>query len=83
MEKNAKIYVAGHRGLVGSALIRRLEDQGYTNIVGKSHSELDLTRQKDDMGNYLLTDNNTRYVLNSVESTAGTILPTIGIMLEF
>lgn len=45
MDKNAKIYVAGHRGLVGSAIVRRLEQGGYTNIIGKTHSELDLTNQ--------------------------------------
>ena len=45
MEKNAKIYIAGHRGLVGSALVRVLREQGYTNIIGKSHKELDLTDQ--------------------------------------
>lgn len=47
MEKNAKIYVAGHRGLVGSALVIALEKNGYTNIITRTHSELDLTRQKD------------------------------------
>ena len=45
MEKNAKIYVAGHRGMVGSAIVRQLEKQGYTNIVVRTHKELDLTRQ--------------------------------------
>ena len=45
MDKNAKIYVAGHRGLVGSAIWRVLEAQGYTNLVGKSSSELDLKDQ--------------------------------------
>lgn len=45
MEKNAKIYVAGHRGMVGSAIVRALENQGYTNIVTRTHKELDLTRQ--------------------------------------
>jgi GDP-L-fucose synthase len=45
MEKNSKIYVAGHRGLVGSAIIRNLEAQGYTNIVKKTLDELDLTNQ--------------------------------------
>ncbi len=45
MEKNAKIYVAGHRGLVGSAIVRSLEKAGYTNIVKRTHSELDLTNQ--------------------------------------
>ena len=45
MEKNAKIYVAGHRGMVGSAIIRELERQGYTNIITRTHAELDLCRQ--------------------------------------
>lgn len=45
MEKNAKIYVAGHRGMVGSAIVRALEKQGYTNIIMRTHKELDLTRQ--------------------------------------
>lgn len=42
MEKNAKIYVAGHRGLVGSAIVRGLKAKGYTNIIGRTHKELDL-----------------------------------------
>ena len=42
MEKNAKIYVAGHRGLVGSAIWKNLQDKGYTNLIGRSHKELDL-----------------------------------------
>ena len=45
MDKNAKIYVAGHRGLVGSALMRQLKKQGYENLVTRTHSELDLTNQ--------------------------------------
>ncbi|MBL8022487.1 MAG: GDP-L-fucose synthase [Leptospirales bacterium] len=45
MEKQSKIYVAGHRGLVGSALCRVLREQGFQNIVGKTHAELDLTDQ--------------------------------------
>ena len=45
MEKNAKIYVAGHRGMVGSAIVRELQRQGYTNIITRTHRELDLTRQ--------------------------------------
>ena len=45
MEKGAKIYVAGHRGMVGSAIVRELERQGYTNIVTRTHAELDLCRQ--------------------------------------
>lgn len=47
MEKNSKIYVAGHRGLMGSALCRVLASQGFANIIGKTHKELDLTRQAD------------------------------------
>lgn len=46
MEKNAKIYVAGHRGMVGSAICRELERQGYHNIITRTHRELDLTRQE-------------------------------------
>ncbi|MBE6267804.1 MAG: GDP-L-fucose synthase [Bacteroidaceae bacterium] len=47
MEKNAKIYVAGHRGMVGSAIVRELQRCGYTNIVTRTHKELDLCRQQD------------------------------------
>ena len=42
MEKSAKIYIAGHHGLVGSAIWRNLQEKGYTNLTGKSHKELDL-----------------------------------------
>lgn len=42
MDKNSKIYVAGHRGLVGSAIWNNLQKRGYTNLIGKTHSELDL-----------------------------------------
>ena len=45
MEKNAKIYVAGHRGMVGSAICRELKRQGYTDIVTRTHAQLDLCRQ--------------------------------------
>lgn len=45
MEKNSKIYVAGHRGMVGSAIVRELQRRGYNNIITRTHSELDLTRQ--------------------------------------
>lgn len=47
MQKDSKIYVAGHRGMVGSAIVRELIRQGYRNIVTRTHSELDLTDQKD------------------------------------
>ena len=41
MNKTDKIYVAGHRGLVGSAIVRSLQAKGYENIVGRTHKELD------------------------------------------
>jgi len=46
MNKEAKIYIAGHRGLVGSALVRRLQAKGYSNLVMRTHAELDMTDQK-------------------------------------
>ncbi len=45
IDKNDKIYVAGHRGLVGSAIVRSLKRQGYNNIIGRTHKELDLKDQ--------------------------------------
>ena len=45
MEKQSKIYIAGHRGLVGSAIVNNLISKGYTNLVFRTHAELDLTNQ--------------------------------------
>ena len=45
MDKTSKIYIAGHRGLVGSAILENLDTKGYTNIITKTHKELDLTNQ--------------------------------------
>ena len=45
MEQHAKIYVAGHRGMVGSAICRELKRQGYDNVITRTHWELDLCRQ--------------------------------------
>ena len=45
MNLNDKIYIAGHRGLVGSAIVRQLEDRGFTNLLMRTHKELDLTNQ--------------------------------------
>ena len=45
MEKNSKIYIAGHRGLVGSAIVKSLKEKGYTNLIYKIHEELDLMNQ--------------------------------------
>lgn len=46
MKLNSKIYIAGHRGLVGSALVRELTEQGYTNLICRTHAELDLEDQR-------------------------------------
>ena len=46
MNKNSKIYIAGHRGLVGSAIIENLKSKGYNNFITRTHSELDLTNQQ-------------------------------------
>lgn len=46
MNSESKIYVAGHRGMVGSAIVRELKRQGYTNIITRTHAELDLTDQR-------------------------------------
>ena len=45
MNKTDKIYVAGHRGLVGNAIVRNLQEKGYSNVIGRTHHELDLTNQ--------------------------------------
>lgn len=45
MDKDSRIYVAGHRGMVGSAIVRELQRQGYSNIITRTHKELDLTQQ--------------------------------------
>ena len=47
MNKTDKIYVAGHRGLVGSAIVRSLQAKGYENVTGRTHKELDLTSQQE------------------------------------
>ena len=45
LNKTDKIYVAGHRGLVGSAIVRNLKAKGYTDVIGRTHKELNLTNQ--------------------------------------
>lgn len=55
MRKNSKIYVAGHRGLVGSAIVRKLEEQGFTNILFKTSKELDL-RDKNEVDQFFQTE---------------------------
>ncbi len=55
MEKTIKIYIAGHKGMVGSAIWRKLSGKGYTNIIGKSSSELDL-RNQNEVDNFISTE---------------------------
>ena len=69
MEKNAKIYVAGHRGMVGSAIVRELEKQGYKNIVTRTHKELDLIRQ-DQVENFF-ADEKPDYVFLAAAKVGG------------
>ena len=45
MNKDSKIFIAGHRGLVGSAILNSLKEKGYNNIITRTHKELDLTNQ--------------------------------------
>lgn len=69
LDKNSKIYVAGHRGLVGSALMRQLESKGYTNIVTRSHAELELENQAD-VRKFFLTEN-PEYVFLAAAKVGG------------
>ncbi|WP_024615536.1 GDP-L-fucose synthase [Clostridium sp. Ade.TY] len=55
MKKDSKIYVAGHRGLVGSAIVRNLKEKGFNNIICRTHKELDLTNQ-DEVRNFFETE---------------------------
>lgn len=69
MEKNSKIYVAGHRGLVGSALVRKLIEKGFTNLILKSRSELDLTNQH--AVEVFFADNKPEYVFLAAAKVGG------------
>lgn len=60
MDKNAKIYVAGHHGLVGSAIWKNLQDKGYTHLVGRTHKELDLLDGVA-VRNFLMKNNRNMY----------------------
>ena len=71
MEKEAKIYVAGHRGMVGSAIIRELERQRYTNIITRTHAELDLCRQ--DAVERFFTEEKPEYVFLAAAKVGGII----------
>ena len=69
MEKQAKIYVAGHRGMVGSAIVRALQKEGYDNIVTRTHKELDLTRQ--DQVEKFFEDEKPEYVFLAAAKVGG------------
>jgi len=69
MNKDSKIYVAGHNGLVGSAILRRLLSEGYTNVITKSSKELDLTIQPD--VEKFFSDSNIEYVFLAAAKVGG------------
>lgn len=69
MEKNAKIYVAGSTGLVGSAIVKRLQEESYTNIITRTRHELDLTDQKAVYEFYEIEK--PEYVINSAARVGG------------
>lgn len=71
MNKSSKIYVAGHRGMVGSAIVRELQRQGYTNIITRTHAELDLTRQ--DQVECFFAEERPEYVFLAAAKVGGII----------
>ena len=71
MDKDSKIYVAGHRGMVGSAIVRELQRQGYTNIITRTHAELDLTRQ--DQVEQFFAEERPEYVVLAAAKVGGII----------
>lgn len=71
MEKKSKIYVAGHRGMVGSAIVRELKRQGYTNIITRTHKELDLCRQE--IVEQFFAEEKPEYVFMSAAKVGGII----------
>lgn len=69
MDKSSQIYVAGHRGLVGSAVVRALESSGYTNIVKQTSTDLDLTNQE--LVDIFFENNNIEYVILCAAKVGG------------
>ena len=69
MQKDSKIFVAGHKGLVGSAIVRRLKEDGYTNIITKDRSECDLTKSDD--VRKLFEDNRIDFVFDAAARVGG------------
>ena len=71
MEKDAKIYIAGHRGLVGSAIVKNLFNKGYTNIVHRTHAELDLTDAV--AVKHFFTEEKPQYVILAAAKVGGIV----------
>lgn len=71
MHKNSKIYLAGHRGLVGSAILKTLKNKGYDNIVYRTHTELDLTNQQE-VQNFF-TSEKPEYVILAAAKVGGIV----------
>ena len=71
MDKNSKIYVAGHKGMVGSAIVRQLQRQGYSNLVTCPHAQLDLTNQSD-VENFFATEK-PEYVFLAAAKVGGIV----------
>jgi GDP-L-fucose synthase len=69
MKKDSKIFVAGHRGLVGSAIVRNLKDDGYTNIITKTRQELNLLNQNDVLD--FFEDQKPEYVFDAAARVGG------------
>jgi GDP-L-fucose synthase len=80
MEKNAKIYIAGHRGMVGSAIVRKLQNEGYENLLLRTSAELDLRNQ--DATETFFKEQKPDYVFLAAAKVGG-ILPTIPIVVSF
>ena len=71
MNSDSKIYVAGHRGMVGSAIVRELKRKGYNNLVLRTHAELDLCRQ-DEVEQFFATER-PEYVFLAAAKVGGII----------
>ena len=71
MELNSKIYIAGHRGMVGSAIVRELQRQGYNNLLLRTHGELDLTRQ--DQVEQFFAEEKPEYVFLAAAKVGGIV----------
>ena len=69
LERDASFYVAGHRGMVGSAFTRALKQRGFTNVIGRTSQELDLRNRNDDFD--FFAENKPKYVLLAAAKVGG------------